>query len=94
MQIRLDCGHTVNVELGDRLYCHYDTSFGVVIDMGYGDDPWLTFNMDGSPYKSIDSRGYYNAQRLACCDCGMRAINRRQNDKLVVDDFTWEIVRP
>lgn len=74
---RLDCGHDVAIEVGTRLWCYYDASFGVVTVVGVEPDPWHDFVMDGSPWKSNASHGYYNAQRLACEDCGVAEITKR-----------------
>lgn len=90
---RLDCGHTVTVEVGTRLWCYYDGTFGVVAAIGREADPWHDFVCDGSPFKAAGSSGYYNAQRLACCECGVNELKRRREGRLVFRcTETWELV--
>jgi hypothetical protein len=90
--LRVECGHEVPLVEGTRMWCYYDCSFGVLMDpsRSFG---WYDFVMDGSPYKGRGSRGYYDAQRLACVECGLRDLARRQNDKLTLDTETWELTR-
>jgi hypothetical protein len=89
---RLACGHDEEIAVGERLWCHYDVSFGVVIAVG--PDGWHDLVMDGSPYKAAGSHGSYDRDRLACVPCGLRDLARRRNDRLVVAQLTWEVVRP
>lgn len=91
-QVRLSCGHREEVAVGERLWCHYDVSFGVVTRVGT--DGWHDFTMDGSPYKATGSHGLYDSDRLTCIPCGLRDLARRRNDRLVVARLTWEVVRP
>lgn len=80
MEQRLDCGHTVDVQVGTRLWAYYDASFGVVVGLGHEEDSWHDFYMDGSPFKAAGSPGYYNSQRLACLPCGLQRV--RESDHL------------
>jgi hypothetical protein len=92
-EIRLECGHLVEMTVGTRVWCYYDMTFGVVErDTADGNaNPWWDFTIDGSPYKAAGSRGYYNAERLACVPCGLVNLRRRRNDPLVRVGESWEL---
>ena len=94
MDTRLECGHTVDVEVGVRLWCYYDTTFGVVSEMPQTwSKGWFSFVCDGSPYKAAGSRGSYDPPRLACVPCGVRELTRRVNDRLTLDAGTFGLTR-
>jgi len=88
---RLACGHSEDIRPGLRLWCFYDTTFGVVTRVG--SDSWHTFDTDGSPYKTAgNDAGLYDASRLACVPCGIREVDGRVRDPLVLTE-SWELVR-
>lgn len=91
--MRLACGHDVPMTPGVRLWCYYDTTFGVLLDVKPYSLGWYDFEVDGSPYCGRGNRVSYDSQRLACQPCGVADVARRRNDPLVALD-TFELVRP
>ena len=77
MQTRLECGHTVDLEVGTRVYNYYDCGFGVLVVLDtFHQSPtrelWHTYKSEGAAFWQKDNRKSLDASRIVCESCGER----------------------
>lgn len=73
---RLACGHKVALEVGTRVYNHYDMGFGVLVELDRHPTPleqdWHRYRSEGATYWPKDSQTLLDPSRIICVPCGER----------------------
>jgi len=77
---RLACGHDVQLEVGTRVFNHYDMGFGVLVELDRHPTPleqdWHRYRSEGATYWPADSQTLLNPERVICVPCGERLVAR------------------